>query len=238
MAFFPWGLEPAARMSPSDWLVWHSASLVIQLHAKGKILTSLRFNMAICSIDGYYHLLHKVPIRIKCGHIHKMLLARGTPRRFQWFLSCHAGFSLRPADPMRRHPVPRWFLSTTLMTLGTRKLQYPHLSQPMSFLHLFWTFITWVDLFLLFIALVTGKCPLPQTYTGVKCSFWNWKIIRSSHTHPLSRQVGKMRHREEMWAAERYAEREPRSLTSSALSSEHGLCIQKVEDSKPSYTIY
>lgn len=110
-----WPFSPGAcslqqGMSPSGWLVWHSASLLIQLHATGKILTSLRFNMSICSIDGYYHLFHKVPIRIKCGNIYKMLLARGTLPSFSevpvlpcWFqpegYGSHASLPSAPLVP-------------------------------------------------------------------------------------------------------------------------------------------
>ena len=73
----------------------------------------------------------------------------------------------------------------------------------------------------------------PTTHTELKCSFWNWKIVRGNCIHSLIWQVGKMRHREEI-QAERYAGREPRLLSSFALPSDHALCIQKVQDSKPS----
>lgn len=88
-----WSLEQG--MSPAGWLVWHSASLLNQLHATSKIFTSLKLNMPIFSIDEYYYLPHKVPIRIKCGSIDKKFLARGRSQVFSnylLFLSCHACF--------------------------------------------------------------------------------------------------------------------------------------------------
>lgn len=75
------------------------------------------------------------------------------------------------------------------------------------------------------------------SYRELKYSFWNWKVVRGNFTHFLIRQVGKMKPEEEI-QAERYAGREAKPLTSFALFSEQVLCIQKVQDSKYTHTIY
>ena len=113
--FSPGGWSGEQGMSPAGWLVWNSDSLFNLLHAKDKILTSLRLNMRICSVDGCFFLPHKVPIRTKCGNICKKLLAKGKSQEvfnnYLLFPFCHACFKLGPADPMYLHSVLPWLLS-------------------------------------------------------------------------------------------------------------------------------